>query len=209
MKEDIKAWLNINLSEACKLSNDNYSMLLMLSTIDCFAQAWGGFPKSNTNQNFCDFVLAHTTKAEDLKALCPITLYYQYSDALPPLRLQTGSLIPYDSPKLRFMAGEYFRKLPKEEQKKAEEHHTYIKLLYVLRSKLVHELSNPGTPIEFVADKPTISCGRMFAGDKLADEYWTLNFPKKFVYELTWEVITNYLDECDEVPQREINLSWY
>lgn len=202
--EAVKKWLDKNLPDANSLNNNNYGMILMLSTIDCFANVWGGFPNKNTKSNFCDFIINHTKYAAALKQVCPVTLYYQYRDLLPELPLKQNSIIPFDDKQLVNLANEYLSILPGNKRTNAYNSHTYIALLYKFRSKLVHELRDLGTPIEFDAVKPVIASG-ITDGAKV----WTLRFPKKFIYDLTWEVIENYLDECNELPDRPQNLSWY
>lgn len=199
-KESIKRWLDLNLPKALAVKNNNYSILLLLSTIDCFAQAWGGFPKSNVGDNFCKFILQHTEK-RSLERVCPITLAYDYGLSL---NLHRGELIPYDDDRLDQLSQDLVAGLPQHEKSKARKRHRYVKLLYVLRSKLVHELSNPGTPIEFIDNKPTMAHGFVDG-----QSVWTLNFPKQYIYELARETIANYVDKCDEVPSRKICLSWY
>lgn len=201
VKNSARRWLEINLPKAMQVGNDYYTIILLLSTIDCFAQAWGGFPKRNVTDNFCNFVLQHTSNSEPLSRVCPVTLYYDYQ--LRDLPLHQGDLIPYDDAELNDLSNKLILGLPESERECASKKHRYVRLLYTLRSKLVHELSNPGTPIEFVDDKPTISSGIM-DGKRV----WTLNFPKLFIYELAQETIGNYLGECDSLPIRGLNLSW-
>ena len=199
-KAEVKRWLELNLPKALAVENNNYSMLLLLSTIDCFAQAWGGFPKKNVGENFCKFILEHTDN-KSLGRVCPITLAYDFGISL---HLQQGELLSYNDDRLEKLSQSLVAGLPEDKRDRAKERHQYVRLLYVLRSKLVHELNNPGTPIEFIDNKPTISSG-IVDGQRV----WTLNYPKQFIYELAKETIANYLDECKEVPMRKISLSWY
>jgi len=123
---------------------------------------------------------------------------------LPELSLKPNIIIPFDDKQLVDLANDYLSILPENKKNKARSSHMYIELLYKFRSKLVHELRDLGTPIEFDEVKPAITNG-IINGEKV----WTLRFPKKFIYDLAWEVIGNYLDECNELPDRPQNLSWY
>lgn len=156
-KARIREWLKDNFNQALEVRNDNYSKILLLSTIDCFAQAWGGFPKYNASENFCEFVLSHTEKRIELNNICPITLSYDYN--LNKINLIRGCLYSYDDSRVISLANSIIADIPEKDREKARGKHSYVRLLYVMRNKLVHELNDPGTKIEFMEDKPTISSG--------------------------------------------------
>ena len=206
--EDVRRWLDINLPRAMNVGNDNYATLLLLSTIDCFAQAWGNYPKNNNRDTFCSFVLKFSDLRDKLSAICPITLYYDYRDKyhFEEPRLMKSMIIPYDSPVLSVISNEYMSLIPEEEAETVRKKHQYIRLIYRLRSKLVHELRYPGTPVEFNAEKPAITMGREKGED---EKFWTLSFPKQFIFHLAEDTINNYLDQCSELPAKGIDLSWY
>lgn len=207
--DDARNWVRINLDSAYNIPNVSYSKLLALATIDCFAQAWGHFPPANkSNDTFCNFVLSFSSKRDSLRKTCPITLYYEYEKELPDIPLTQGRIYSYESSELEDLASDYLISLPEEERERVRKKHTYIKLLYLLRNKLVHELNHLGLPIEFLEDRPSVTFGRI---DQ--KEVWSLNIPRAYIYNLAKETINNYLTECEkgncDLPLRGFSLSWY
>lgn len=214
-------WVKKNTELAYRNSNHTFSILLLLAIIDCFAQAEFEYTTDTGNESiFCDFVLGHAGKySEDLKKICPITLYYDYYNTtdITNLNLQKGRLYPYNDDELSIIAQSVIEQLPEQDRREAIKRHQYVHLLYRLRSKLVHELNVLGTPIEFV-NLPTVSQGVSYESNGSKHEYWTLNFPKKYIFNLTKQVIYDRLNQCEQYNMlpfplsekvRRCERSWY
>ena len=98
-------------------------------------------------------------------------------------------------------------------REKAQRQHSYIRLLYKFRSKLVHELNDKGPGIAFFEGIPTVSSGTNKDGEPI----WALDFPKEWLYSLAQETIFNFINEClhDEewlnsfAPRGASDLNWY
>lgn len=86
--------------------------------------------------------------------------------------------------------------------KKYERNHTLINLLYKMRSKAVHELSRLGRDDKWEAqyDEPIYrNVKRLYTKDGkiVSDDVVELVFPSKFIYNLVFNVIDKYLNECE------------
>ena len=208
-----KNWVETNLPDALKLKNNSYSKILILSIIDCFAQMYGNYPTRENNNTFCKFVLKYSSQRTILNQVCPVTLHYHYKKGRL-LNLQEGQIYNWDDPILGEEAERILLAIEDEkEREKAKQKHTYIKLLYQLRSKVVHELDNVGTPIEFNEIIPSVA----FGPEKNDEMVWTLNYPRLWLYELARETIFGFIDDClnaEEITrfldnQRTTHLTWY
>lgn len=209
-----KRWVETNLPVALQIRNDSYSKILILSTIDCFAQMWGNYPPSRqSNENFCKFVLRYSSQRSTMNQVCPVTLHYHYKKD-KPLNLKEGQIYDWDDPILGEEAERILLAIEDEKERgKAKQKHIYVKLLYQLRSKVVHELDNIGTPIEFNEDVPSIA----FGPEKDNEMAWTLNYPRLWLYELARETIFGFIDDCLNAEetirfldnQRTTHLTWY
>ena len=217
--EMTKEWASKNIELAYQNENPNFSNILMLAIIDCFAQAQYNYPPPNKSKDaFREFVLCHSHKhGKALSEVCPVTLHYDYFDPNndKELSLVPGRLYLYNDADLVALANTLINQLPEHKRKDAIKRHQYIELLYKLRSKLVHELNPLGTPVEFVSNYPAIVQGENYYTKK---SQWTLRFPKDFIYDITKEVILDRIADCSKsgtLPfpltneQRRCELSWY
>ena len=209
-----KEWVKANLPITLKIQNESYGKLLIHATIDCFAQMCGNYPPSNFNSDtFCRFVLRYSSYSKTFQQICPTTLHYHY-DKENDIKLTRGRIYQWDDPELVEEANRILHNIKEEQLRKtAQKKHTYIKLLYQQRNKLVHELDNIGTKIEFSKDVPSIASGK----DISSSTIWTLNYPKLWLYNLAQETIYNFIEDCmhNEKPlrfldkERTTNLTWY
>ena len=185
------------------------------------------FFDNESSITFQKFVLSHTeSQRKHLKKLCPVTMFYDYfpSSDIKELPLTIGRLYDYCDPELSAAAETILQRIPVEQRERAQKRHTYIALLYRLRSKLVHELNPLGTPVEFFSNVPSISYGTESCPQKddgtreVIRQIWTLKFPRKYIYELTKEVIFHRIDACEKqgilpfpllAEPRKCELSWY
>ncbi len=101
---------------------------------------------------------------------------------------------------------------------------TYIRLLYQLRNKLVHEFSVIGGPMDWTEDSLPFynSVDRLFGENEMKSNpkkrIWQLTFPTKFIRELLYNAIDNYFIECIKEQKDSYNnnnilrpmyLAWY
>ena len=221
----VREWAAKNITEVSACPNPLFSRLLFLSIIDAFAQGSTEYKNKSNLDCFCQFVVKYSSEKSNLEKICPVTLYYDYSGKgydLPRISFTEGMLIGYDEKFANEEAERILLSLPEEIRNEARKRHQYIKLLYRLRSKLVHELNAIGTPIEFEKDTPMISSGSLIDVDEngkiVTTKHWTLNFPKDYLEKLKGECVFNYIDECyeqdkDPLPVnqelRKCTYSWY
>ena len=197
--------------------------------MDCFAQAEadypiGGRPSKNA---FCNFVLNHSASQRNtLQLVCPVTLYYDFKDdyQMPPIPFIPGEVILINDIASQKAANNFLICLPPEKREDAKEKHQYIRLLYQLRNKLVHEMNYLGLPIAMISNYPTITCVSKIGIDDLTGEkdtpeqYWALNIPKDYIFQLAHETIFHRLEMCKKESTlpfpltnepRKCELSWY
>lgn len=209
-----KEWLEYNLPKAFELKNDSYSKLLILATIDCFAQMFGNYPSSNkSNETFCKFVLKYSSQNETFHRVCPVTLRYCYLENYP-IKLTRYQIYKWNDPIINDESERILNAIEDINLREiAKRKHSYIKLLYQLRSKLVHELNNIGTKIEFNEEVPSISSGKNIKGEII----WGLNYPRLWLYNLAQETIFNFVEDCLKNDyllrfldkERNLDLTWY
>ena len=223
-----KEWAVNNIEIANSVPNVSFCITLLLTIIDSFAQAEYDYPPAKDSSiTFQKFVLSHTeTHHKYLERLCPVTLFYDYlaTSDIKELPLTLGRLYSYCDSELTAAAEAILQRIPENQREQAKKRHTYIALLYRLRSKLVHELNPPGTPIEFFSNVPCVFQRIEYEPPKgagtrnIIKQMWTLNFPRKYVYELTKEVIFHRIDACEKqgtLPfplsnePRKCELCWY
>ena len=187
-----KEWVDYNLPVALTLRNNSYCKILILSTIECFAQMWGNYPKNMSNETFCNFVLRYSSQKDLLQHVCPVTLHYHYAKK-EPIKLTQHRIYSWEDEVLVEEANRMLNSIKDEKRKIiARKKHSYIKLLYCLRSKLAHELDNLGTPIEFNKEIPSVASGK----DEQGNIIWSLNYPRQWLFNLTIEVIHNFVEDC-------------
>ena len=222
-------WAEKQLSVARQIPNKDFSIISLLALIDCFAQADADYPIGGklSKKAFCNFVLNHSSSySKILQHICPITLYYDYKDKynLPSLPFSPGELLPINDDRLQKAAENYLLCLPPDKKADSAQKHQYIMLLYQLRNKLVHEMNYLGLSVAMFSNYPSISCVSRIGIDDLGkdigiqEQYWALNIPKDFIYQLAHETIFHRLEICkekDNLPfpltnePRKCELSWY
>lgn len=216
-QEATKKWLKENIPLANNIKNEAFSKLILLSIIDCFAQAYAGYSPYHTSKVFSDFIIKFSiTQSSHLQNVCPITLGYEYN--IKP-RLVDGMLYYYDDPYLAKEGERILQMLPEVKRSKARQKHCYAGLLYATRNKLAHELNTLGHRIDFCNGKPTIASGRLldYVDGKIVETIeWNLFFPKKYIYDLVNETVYGYLDYCNQekkllapIGVRRSRYTWY
>ena len=199
-------WVEKQFTIIREIQNINFSIILSLALIDCFAQAEAQYPLGghDAKEAFCDFVLKHSdSQRETLQKVCPVTLYYDYKEeySFSPLPFISGEILPINEVELQKTAERYLLCLPDEMREKARERHQYIKLLYQLRNKLIHEMNPLGNIYSMISNYPSIcSYVKLREEDLMTQEplqdYWAVSFPKEYVFQLSSEMILHRLNNC-------------
>ena len=197
-----------------------------MTLIDCFAQAEANYPTHGSKIAFCHFVIEHSPSQRDiLQRTCPVTLYYDYREdyIIPAIPFIPGEIIGIDEDRMQEQANTYLLFIPEEKRNAAREKHQYIKLIYQLRNKLVHEMNPLGTMYNMISNYPAVvsysSIGlEEIADGKMPEHLWALSFPKEYIHQLACETINHKLDQCAEnntLPfplykePRKCELCWY
>ena len=221
-----REWFEENFKIARSVPNEVFRRSLLLILIEGFAQMAAGYPSTNRSKKFfCEFVLKYTEHRDDLQLVCPITLYYDYKDKypLPKPDVFRGWIYDYTDEHLSIEAERLLSYIPEGQLRdSARNKHRYVNLLYQMRSKLVHELHITGTGIDFSDTIPQVASGHNTDVDETGKivtiSEASLNIPEKFIANLTWETVENYLNECEKegrspIPvsyiRRKCRLAWY
>ncbi len=225
-RTSLREWFEENFITASKVPNEVFRRSLFLMLIEGFAQMEAGYPGSGKSKEcFRNFILKHSSIRENLKLVCPITLYYDYKDKypLPEPDVFEGWIYDYTDPHLGKEAERLLLCIPEGKKREvARNNHRYVNLIYQMRSKLVHELHITGTGIDFSDMIPQVASGVNTDVDDSDNIVTTheasLNIPEKFIAALAWETVTKYLDECERegrnpIPadksKRKSQLAWY
>ena len=226
--DETREWVEKQFKIIREIQNKNFSIILCLALIDCFAQAEAQYPLGGHDAKtaFCDFVLKHSDSQRDvLQEVCPVTLYYDYKDeySFSSLPFVSGEILLINEEKLQETARKYLLCLPNDIRAKAREKHQYIKLLYQLRNKLIHEMNPLGNIYSMVSNYPSI-CSYVKVREKdlwteePLQDFWTVSFPKEYVFQLSYKTIIHRLDNCKQEKTlpfplskepRKCELCWY
>lgn len=220
-----RRWFEENYQLVNRIENMIFRRASYFMLIDGFAQAAKGYSKQTDNKTcFRQFVLQYSQMKSELLLVCPSTLYYDCSGIydLPKPDIYDGKIYDYTDPFLNQEAEKLLLSIPEEKRSIARYRHQYISLLYQMRNKLVHELSNSGIGIDFSDTIPQIASGISTYvnedGTIISTREASLNIPEKYIAMLTWNSIENYFNEYEQkgispLPensfQRKSRLGWY
>ena len=225
------------------MDNQTFQLISMFALIDCMAQEEADYP-NDSKSAFCQVVLKYQKQCDYLEAIDPITLYYHVED-------QIDEIIPYpnapaekvvDLKSLGYIHIQNVRnvlssrkteeilayikdKLAPDIYEKRKKEHQFIRLLYRMRSKCVHEMTGLGESMRFNEEaKPAEPYYRDLTRCYVEDGYYhsedviELVIPNGFVRNILADCINGYLEEClvnKRVPfsnnhiKRKHKLSWY
>ncbi len=128
--ERTKEWAVKNIEIANGVPNTAFSITLLLTIIDCFAQAEYDYPPAKESSiTFQRFVLSHTElHRKYLEKLCPVTLFYDYfaSSDIKELPLTPGRLYSYYDSELKAAAEIILQRIPENQREQAKKRHTYM-----------------------------------------------------------------------------------
>ncbi len=200
--EKVKQWVKTQIKEIQKCKSETHRRILILCLIDAFAQHCAEYCKKNNAEIFSDFLLKYNIKHNEiLSSVCPATLYYDCFDKQNlELKLMKSKIYSADEKRLICEATRLLNLLPEADKIKYRERHKYVRLLYAMRNKLLHELVQIGAPIDFFTDAenplPHIVSQLSFDEHNEFVSIWTLYIPEGFIIEVAQDAISNYLQEC-------------
>lgn len=215
-------WVNSKLQEISRIETEAFRKILYYSLIDSFVQTWKGYSSNTGAKEFGSFLVTFSDEYRDvLQKVCPVTLYHHYSDkfAFGKLRLSCGALLLADSEEAQKESDRLLMLITDEkERKRAYDKHQYCRLMYAERSKLVHELTPIGMPIDFDEPLPHMVLGGRPLNGTPADDSWQLKIPEKFVILVLQDTINGYLRYCEQngiapfknnARNRKCRSAWY
>jgi len=204
-------WISKQLEIIQHVDNELFRQLLLVTMIDSFAQHHSKYDRNNVQTHFAEFLYKYGEQRWPfLNQVCCVTLFNQYSEQLLAanlvLRIVESTLPTADNPVLKSEAEKLVLFLAEQgvsEQKIQK--HTYANLIYAMRNKLSHELTNPGCPnyydqfekqIPFVAHEHEIYFNEGENKKKIRPKCRHLHIPEQFLVDLLLEVKNNYLHDC-------------
>ena len=223
--EDVRAFLEKELSDIDKIENATFQLICAFSLIDCLAQEQANYPPrpSDAKDAFCQFVLKHQKQCDYMKCVEPITLYYRVEDFIeesvlipnfpPEKEISLESLgylylVPVQNVIWGGKSEEILDYIKKKKgvdfAEKIAKDHMIISLLYRMRSKAVHEMSGLGESWSFESKRNghTAPYYRDVGRGYVEDDYWVhddvveLVIPNIFVRNILADCIEGYLSDC-------------
>lgn len=240
--DEIRELFSHILDHIDQLSDDILQCLCMFSVVDCFAQEWAEYPSHGNSKAFCDFVMRFQDRYDFFSKIEPITLYYCVETIIEKTVLFPGMdpepVVNVDDigiiePFTKVVDSKFSKDLLAYIQQNCDEklcsrlfkEHSVVRLLYQMRSKIVHELSGLGSENKWDKNDKKVEpyyrdMGRMYVydGNVISDDVYELVFPVSFIRSLAENCIYNYLDICmiehrypfsREWPKRNMTLCWY
>lgn len=224
---EAREYLLNELEEARALSNPGFQRICMFAIIDSLAQEHAGYTVEGSKKIFCDFVNGFQDEYDYLKRVEPITLYYDYENKinevienqelydfdptvfLPMKEVNLDDIDDLNGKKVEEViktekADEILELIEKQEsievRRKYEINHSFIALLYKMRSKVVHELSTLGSEGRWEDNSEPYYQMTLYpdleGNIETFYEIYELIIPNKFIYNLAKSCIINYLDYC-------------
>lgn len=241
--KDVKAILNQQLACIDNIKQPTMQLICMFALLDSLAQESCNYSKGS-NAAFCDFVKKYQTRCKYISRVEPISLYYHVEDLidkvspslwLPPEKeilldyFSLSDIIPAEPIILSDKAQEILNYIEKKEgsdyRKKKEREHSFISLIYRMRSKAVHEMSGLGRPLGFEDHRAQtepyyLDTDRIYVanGNVVRDHVFELVIPNVFIRGILEDCITGYLEDCQSQHRhpfsndgitRKCWLSWY
>ena len=228
--KEIRTWMEERTKIVDNIPDNYFKAMCYFSIIESFAQEYSDYPDKKSTQAFCDFVLQFQASYAFLNEYDPVTLYYDFETQLEEKFnlsfLDHGRNRNPDQAIQHGKANEMVKSLKKLGIKdRLIKRHSYVCLLYSLRSKLSHELSSHNdmlsTDLHLLNEYPYyLPRFRSYPvnGSRVRDQVWVLVVPVGFIKKLAFECINNYLDyslENKDDPfendrlNRKSHIAWY
>ena len=210
--EEVKDYVNLKFERIDHIDDLILQAICYFSILDSFAQSYYGYKGKNTDI-FCNFIKKYQNRYSFLEYIDPISLFYDCSQNTTEKDLfecldEYTCYYPEDIKKVERLQN-YIQKISEEEGKEKVNKHSYLRLLYQLRNKLVHEMNSPDGGICENDNIPHYaSCSRIFSGKELdehpyaKEEVWVLCMPISFIRDL----VDN---QCHLVNQFQIKIQWF
>lgn len=222
--KEISEYVDAKIVVIKDIPDNDIKIIAYFALLESFAQNYANYVGS-TNKNFCAFVKKFQTSCSFLDEIDPVTLFYFYHTRLSgdfdlsflqePCYYDANSVVAMNKSKQMI-------ELLKSENIKDEQikRHTYIKLLYSMRSRLSHEFDGRHSNLKYhlIPNLPYyMSVGGLKKADK-KDCSWILIIPPDFVENLVSECIKNYLEYVkkenidpfqNNCITRRSRLAWY
>ena len=223
----IKSHLKKQMDEIVKMSSYEFKMICLFSIIDSFAQEISNYEKNSNQKKFSNFVLTYEKSWPFLKKIEPVTLFYDaknhlikkdYIDCFMDEAIHnTDDAIKKQIDKL-IIADLKSNHLDENEIKKYETKHQFVNLLYQIRNKISHELSDNSH--SHLSDNfgHQIPYYRKNSDYKNNNHTLELVIPVNFMFDLVNECCNNYLNSClknkkypfaNNTNERKSKLCWY
>lgn len=193
-------WVKQKLQEIAKIETAEFRKILYYTLLDAFVQSYNDYSRNGAQKAFSDFLLTFSSAYRSiLERICPVTLFHHYNTeySFDELQLPEGLLMCADSDRLQKESERLLAQISDPDKRlKAKEKHQYSQLMYAERSKLVHELSPIGMPIDFGEQLPHVAQG--YNIDDPSSLAWNLIIPESFVRLVLEDSIKGYLKHCQD-----------
>ena len=241
--ELVRTFLETELATVDQITDPTMQLICMFSLLDSLAQEHANYPR-DSKKAFCEFVLAYQKQCDYMEFVEPITLYYHVEDLVeksvlipgfppePEISLESLGYLDMQPVKKAILSGkaqeilDYIsQKISPEFAEKKKREHQLISLIYRMRSKAVHEMSDLGESRcslqYFTPQEPyyrDVGRGYVLNGDWVSDDICELMIPNVFIRNILHDCAAGYLDECREQKRfpfanngmtRKHRLSWY
>ena len=215
------------LDEISTIKSYELKMVCLFSIIDSYAQEYSKYNGIGNKETFCNFVLNHQTKWPFLNKINPVTLFYDVESRLKNHSyincFLTETIYDVDYAVEQQISEKILDELKvnnvsEKEINKFKNKHLFGNLLYQVRNKISHEMSNKSyMPL---SDSPIHSIPYYIKVSNYTSNYHRVEFiiPVSFMFDLVEECCNTYLNNCyknKELPfanntnSRKSKLCWY
>jgi len=225
----VQKWIDSKFEIADKIEDNSLKVISYFTITDSLAQNVNGYKWKGASDAFCKFVCMYQNTYDFLGDIDPVTLYYDlenklFQDIDVVDYLDDGNVYYPENILSNMNLKRIIARAKDNGNNKIIAKHSYIRLLYQLRNKLVHEFSVIGGPMDWTEDSLPFynSVDRLFGENEMKSNpkkrIWQLTFPTKFIRELLYNAIDNYFIECIKEQKdpynnnnilRPMYLAWY
>lgn len=185
--DEIRQYVNELIVDIEKMNFYENKVVCLYSIVDSFAQEYFKYKELNNSQRFCQFILKYANKEKYnyLELIDPVTLIYDVSGAKVQFEeLSESSIYTPTSLSISELRNR-IEVIGAEEKFRTK--HKYIELLYKNRSKIIHEGNSTG----LIRVEPENNYDFPIYFE--CTNYCRLVFPYKFLKDLFFDCINNYL----------------
>ncbi len=218
--EEVRREVDKQLKIISEISNWRYRTICLFSLLDCFAQEVKGYENRHNREAFCSFIKKYDDTFAFWEEVDTVTFFYKNSKLFlgnDPTSFMGDGAVYYCKDLIDRQTQDLFFYVDKKMNETELNKHRYVNLFYILRNKLVHELSAPhGLMWCADEDEPFYTSYTIISSSGEKDT-WALTFPSSFIYNVVNRCIYNYLDECERNqidpfqnsdPLRDYYITW-